>query len=107
MSLTPQHKRGDTWDFSGPLLDAAGEPWNLTGWAVASQLRTPAGALIQGFTCTVLDAPNGVIRVQASATDTAAWPIGRALTDVQLTSPDGAVVSTTTVAFDVVTDVTQ
>ncbi|WP_293373639.1 hypothetical protein [Nevskia sp.] len=106
MSLVPQHKRGTTWDFSGPLLDAVGEPWDLTGWAVASKLRTPDGELIQAFICSVLDAPNGVIRVLAAAADTADWPIGRALTDVQLTSLDGAVVATPTVAVEVVINVT-
>lgn len=107
MSLTPQHKRGDTWDFSGPLLDAAGEPWDLAGWSVASQLRSPAGELIQTFTCSVLDAPNGVIRLDAAAADTSGWPIGRAVFDVQLTHLDGSVVSTATVGIEVIADVTQ
>lgn len=107
MSLTPQHKRGDSWDFSGPLLDAAGEPWDLSGWSVASQLRSPAGELIQTFTCTVLNAPNGVIRIAAPAASTGDWPIGRALIDVQLTHLDGSVVSTSTVAIEVIADVTR
>lgn len=101
------HKRGDTFDLSGPVtVTEAGEPLpDLTGWAGAAQLRTPGDVLVADLQFEWLNAAQGLCRLMAA--DTSAWPIGPAQLDIQLTSPAGAVVSTDTAQLRIVKDVTR
>lgn len=48
-----------------------GATTDITGYTFAAQLRTSAGVLAATFTCTILDAPNGVfsISIPKEATD--------------------------------------
>lgn len=48
-----------------------GATTNITGYAFAAQLRTSTGVLAATFTCTILDAPNGIfsISIPKEATD--------------------------------------
>lgn len=102
-----QHKRGDTFDLSGPVqVTEGGTPVaNFAGWGIACQLRRPDGVLVATLQATWLDTAARLMRLRA--TDTAAWPFGVVEMDVQLTTPAGDVVSTPTEKFEVVREVTR
>lgn len=103
------HKTGDTWRTLGQanIQDlSTGAPANLTGWAIASQLRdSVTGALIQTFDCQLVD-PVAQTFTHAAAS-TAHWPPGLAALDVQFTDPQGQTVSTDTQVIRVLPDVTR
>lgn len=81
-------KRGATLQFDAALTNSDG-PIDLTGWAITSQVRTPAGALIGDVAATVLDQSThrGQYRLHAS---TAAWPPGMYAWDIAYAYSDGA-----------------
>lgn len=100
-------KRGDTFDFSGPVqVTESGTPVaDFTGWTARSQVRSASGVLVSDLTVTWLDRVPGTIRlVDSSTTD---WPIGTVSMDVEFVAPDGTRVSTDTRTINVVGDITQ
>ncbi|MDP2262683.1 MAG: hypothetical protein Q8K24_05940 [Hydrogenophaga sp.] len=104
----PEHKRGDTFSHAGEITVAdAGTPvLDLTGWQGRSQVRSQLNdALIADLEFTWLDATQRLCALRCQ--DTSTWPLGEAEIDIQLTSPDGDVVSTGTTVFAVVKDVTR
>jgi hypothetical protein len=107
-TTNPTHKRGDTFDRSGQItvrLDGA-PVLDLTGWTGRAQVRTATGDdLIAECAFAWLDATQSLCRVTASST--AAWPIGPALVDIELTAPGGAIVSTDTASLMIVRDITR
>lgn len=100
-------KQGDTFDYSGPVqvLDPTGTAVDMTNWTVASQVRFPDARKTVNLVAAWLD--GGFTSVRLQSTDTQSWETGVAEIDVQFTSPGGAVVSTETVRFHVVKDVTR
>lgn len=103
-----KHKRGDTFDLSGSVQATRdGVPVvDFTGWSGRSQVRDGKGELVAELVFAWLDQVAGLVRVRSDgATD--AWPIGPVRTDIQLTSPDGNVVSTETAVIEIVEDVTR
>jgi len=67
-----------------------GQPLNLTGYSVASQMRKSySSSTAYAFTASVYDAANGKVRLQLSSTASSAIPAGRWLYDVEITSPSG------------------
>jgi hypothetical protein len=109
MSYTQhKHKRGDTFDLSGSVaatMDGAAVT-DFTDWTGRCQVRNGAGVLVEELEFTWLDVTAGLVRVR-SAASTDAWPLGPVRTDIQLTSPDGNVVSTDTAVIEVVEDITR
>jgi len=97
-------KAGDTFDYSGPveLVDGAGAPVVMTGWTVASKVRFPDAGRVVELTASWLGSGFTHVRVTSSSTDD--WPPGPADIDIEFTSPAGAVVSTNTMRFSVVED---
>ncbi|MGH8431019.1 MAG: hypothetical protein ACREUF_11520 [Solimonas sp.] len=100
-------KRGDTWEFTGPLDFTPTNPANLTGWTIKSQGRKDDGTLVQEFQVEITDSVNRVIRHYAPATSTMVWPIGQMLIDVECIDPDGRVISTRTTKVQIVVDITR
>ena len=102
-----QHKRGDTFDVSGQIdVTASGAAvTNLTGWTGASQIRSSGGVLIADLTFSWINAAQRTMRLRA--TDTADWMLGKHEIDIQLTSPSGDIVSTSTAQIEIVKDVTR
>ncbi|MHA6262481.1 hypothetical protein ACXYMO_04705 [Arenibacterium sp. CAU 1754] len=101
-------KRGDTFTFSGNVSATVnGVPQSdFTGWTATSQLRQKNGNLVADLSVTWLDASAGLVKVEhAGSTDN--WPLGDIDMDIQFTAPGGEIVSTDTVTFEVVSDVTR
>lgn len=99
-------KAGDTFDYSGEIemVDGAGDPVDMTNWTVASKVRFPDAAETVSITAEWLGGAFTHVRVSHSDTDD--WPAGPADIDIEFTSPGGATVSTETVRFTIVEDLT-
>jgi hypothetical protein len=68
-----------------------GQPLNLTGYTVASQMRKSyKSSTFYNFTASVYDANTGKIRLQLTPQQSEAIPSGRWLYDVEITSPSGS-----------------
>jgi len=68
-----------------------GQPLNLSGYTVASQMRKSySSSTVYAFTASVYDAANGKVRLQLSASNSSAIPAGRWLYDVEITSGAGS-----------------
>jgi hypothetical protein len=68
-----------------------GQPLNLSGYTVASQLRKSySSSTVYAFTASIYDAANGRVRLQLSASNSSAIPAGRWLYDVEITSAAGS-----------------
>jgi len=68
-----------------------GQPLNLSGYTVASQMRKSySSSTVYAFTASVYDAANGKVRLQLSAANSSAIPAGRWLYDVEITSAAGS-----------------
>lgn len=103
------HKRGNTFEVQATYADdATGESIDLTGYTIASQVRSPGGDLVSTMAVTIPDqtipANRGKFSMRVS--DTTAWPIGELLWDVQY-SFDETVISTETITIQVAQDITQ
>ena len=74
--------QGKHWSTIMSLRDSAGAPIDVTGYVFRGQVRpTPPGPLAASFTFTIVDAPNGIVRVELSSADTAALTATRYLYD--------------------------
>jgi hypothetical protein len=79
-------------DYSTIITVAAtnGQPLNLTGYSVASQMRKSySSSTVYNFTTSLYNAAQGKVRLQLSNTQSSAIPAGRWLYDVEITSPSG------------------
>lgn len=81
---------GATYSNIVTVTASNGQPLNLTGYTVASQMRKSyQSSTAYVFTASVYDANNGKIRLQLTDVQSAAIPAGRWLYDVEITSPSG------------------
>jgi len=96
-------KRGQTFAASGPYVPGAGDPADLSGVAIESELqdhsrrRWPLTVVIGEDLLTVT--------ITAEATLTAQWDVGTAAIDLRC-SKDGIVFSTTTVRLVIEPEIT-
>lgn len=106
MAKKIQHKRGDEFGYAGQL--AIGESNDLTGWALASQIRDNDGFLIADLAPQWIDITSGVFAISVETSD---WPLAprhnRAEFDLQMTSPDGKAISTETIFVEIERDATN
>ena len=103
-----QHKRGDTFEFSG-VIDVKHQGQtvpDLTDWLGKSQLRKQSGELIADLMFTWIDATQRVCNIKHSGS-TADWPICVAQMDIEMRSPDNHIVSTQTTEINIAKDVTR
>jgi len=100
-------KRGDTFgeDVIAYADDAMTQPRDLTGVVIACQGKHTTGQKIT-FSIAVIDAANGLFRIEADAATTATWPPG--LYDVDIEFKEGvAVNSTDTFRLNLLEDITN
>lgn len=101
-------KVGDTFHFPlGKMTQVVGgikQPVDLTGMTFLSQVRDLHGAKIADCTIQVIDALQGTIEMLPVATGS--WPLKELFWDIQ-TTRGGIVVSSKTISFKMVRDITQ
>lgn len=97
-------KAGDTFDYSGEvdMVDGAGDPVDMTNWIVGSRVRFPDASRVVDLTAEWIGGGFTHVRLHHSATDD--WPPGPADIDVEFTAPGGTIISTETVRFTVLED---
>ncbi len=79
-------KQGETFEIILALIDKSKdppEPLDLTGYTARGQIRKdPSSNIVAGtFTCSIL--PDGKVKVYMEASQTAAIPAGKKVTDSQ------------------------
>jgi hypothetical protein len=99
-------KRGDTLIMNVAATDDAGNPANLTGWSIRSQLRQ-GDTLIDTLVFTGTDLANGLFSLKNGAAGTSAYPVTTLVCDIEYTDASGVVTSTETFAVVVTADVTR
>ena len=100
-------KRGDTLSLDCQVFEANGvTPTDITAWTIRSQVRTTAGALLTSLTAAITTAADGEYTLTALPADTATWPRAARM-DIEYTDGGGVVLSTETLALDVVRDITR
>ncbi len=106
MKSTAPFKRGDTFSLAC-TWKVSGVPTALTGLVIASQVRTQAGLKLVASLQTV-PADQGLTPglFTLLAGDTANWPIGNLVCDIEITQ-DGIVRSSESFLIPVVDGVTQ
>jgi Flp pilus assembly protein TadG len=80
-------------DYSNIVTVTAsnGQPLNLTGFTVASQMRKSySSSTAYAFTASILSTTLGQVRLQLTSTQSEAIPPGRYLYDVEVTSSTGS-----------------
>ncbi len=105
---TLTHKRGDRFSKRCTWRDDTQTPVAL-GAAPRAQLRNGADELVQELTVTLepqVGATVGVFTLSATAVQTAAWPVGSLLCDIERQAPD-PVESSQTFTVQVTRDVTR
>ena len=104
--MTTQHKRGDTFSWSGELVATINDArqLDLTGWTGSCQIRRANGQLIETLSFVWLDATQSLCKIESA--DTENWPLTLAKIDIQIT--DGAaILSTATTSVNIIEDVTR
>ena len=85
-----------------------GQPLNLTGYTVASQMRKSyQSSQAFNFTASIYDAATGKVRLQLTPDQSRAIPAGRWLYDVEITSPSGTVTRVVEGIVTVNSEITQ
>ena len=88
--------QGSTYNDTVTVSQSNGNPVDLTGYTVSSQLRTEDGVQVATFICTVATPASGVIARELTAEATAALTptkklIPKHVWGVELTTPSGDV----------------
>lgn len=82
-------QQGITTGYAWPIVDAAGQPADLTGWTAACQVRereAPTATLLATLTATI-EASTVIVRWTAEESLAWTWRLG--WSDVLLIDPDG------------------
>jgi hypothetical protein len=98
--------RGDDFYVDLTLTDEAGDPWDLTGWTAASQIRPSAESdqVLASFTATI---EANVIGLHLPHDQAQALTPGASRWDVQITDPTDRVLTLVAGAVTVTADVTR
>lgn len=82
-------KRGSTFRLAFRVKDPVGVDIDVATWTIRSTLRTLSGKTIQDLTVATVLAETGLVELTATATETALWPKGKAVFDIQLLDNNG------------------
>lgn len=96
-------KRGQTFVASGPYVPGAGDPVNLAGVTIESEVMD--FSRVRHPLAVTIGQDNLTVTLRAEASDTAEWTVGTAAIDLRCVK-DGIVFSTTTVRFVVDQEIT-
>lgn len=113
MTVTLQHKRGDTFSNALTYSNEFGAI-NLTGYTITAKLKTADYATtIHTFTPTITSATDGEFSLGASAAATNAWAIPDGATsvsyviDLRFEDPVGGFATTKTFNVELIREVTD
>jgi hypothetical protein len=98
------HKRGDTLEWVVTLTQNS-VAVDITDWTIRSQIRQDT-TLVYEFLVTKTNAGSGVFSLSATAAQTATWPLGSLLIDIEFIDPTGFVISSQTFTMQLVRDIT-
>lgn len=96
-------KRGDTFQLELSVSNN-GEAVNLTGWTIASQVRSKS-KLISTLAVEYTDRVLGIYRLRDN--NTSDWPLGMLVCDIKYTTDDGQIVHSETFEIEVQRGITQ
>lgn len=100
-----QVKIGDTFAFLTTLVGV--NSGDLAGYAPSCQIRGPSGSLMSQVACAWVDA-SVALELQLLVNDTSDWRPGPAFIDIKFVrASDGFTLSTLTISFIIIRDVTQ
>ena len=101
-------KRGDTLQLGCTYKGRDGVAQSLAGHDVRCQIRDASSTLLATLTVNLADQTvnPGEFALFASASDTALWPVGRYVMDIQIAN-GAVVISTETVTLKVLQDITH
>lgn len=99
-----EFKRGDALSLDVTRVDASGNPVNLTGQTITSQVK--ATGFSANLTVTIVNAVLGQFRLSATAAATALWPVARLSSDVKYDAGGGVVARSKTFTLKVVQEIT-
>lgn len=105
MAQTIEHKRGDTFNWTGWIGPATSKE-SLLGMSFAAQMRDRSGALIYAFVV-VVDTVANTFALTAAPAVTETWAPGDYVCDIQMSDSTGTVRSTPTFGITIVADITQ
>lgn len=97
-------KRGTSFGANVSYTPSEGQPADLSGFAISSEVRTPAGSLVATLAVTM--APDAMGFHVAAPEGTATWPLGKLAWDLRF-ERDGAVAFSETVGLELTREVTQ
>lgn len=104
--MATEHTRGDSFMYSGvfPVLDRDKKQVSLLGWTGKCEAVLGSSAPIN-LNFSWIDASIGLFRLEVK--NTTSWALGKYDFDIELTSLDGFVISSSIGSFTVVKDITQ
>lgn len=101
-------KRGDTWAPDIANVDENDVAQPITGWTIASHIRTADGKLVAALqVANRVDAAGTFTLTVPSTTPETSWPTGQLLWDIRYTDTSGRVSSTETMALVTEANITQ
>ena len=102
----PAYVRGDTIPAFTLTVQQGDPPQNVTPTSARAQLRTAMGKLLHEFAMSI--DPDGKVRMGAvQPEDSARFPLGKHYYDVEVTLPDGRVLTYLRGTMKIVADVTR
>ncbi|WP_244832332.1 hypothetical protein [Caballeronia sp. TF1N1] len=100
-------KQGADFDFVGQLTNDK-VPYPLAGVTLSADCRSAVYfEFEQHMEITIVDLATALVRIRAVGADTKKWHDGLHLIDVRAVKPDGKVLVSNTVPFEVLQTVTQ
>lgn len=97
-------KRGDSFVFTNnQLIGDDGNPLDLNGWGIRSQIRNKSLVLVEELIVVVSQFDYSIT---ADPLMSSSWPVGDLMWDIEYTTPDGVVFSSDTIIVKIIQDIT-
>lgn len=84
LTIDEEFKRGDTFRIPFRVSKADDTAQDITNWTITAKLKKLNSNLIQELTVTKSGDASGIGEISATASETALWPKGKAVLDVQV-----------------------
>ena len=88
-------------------MNESGIAADITTWTIGCEVDQSDGTLVLAMTVTKTDPTNGIFSLTATALQTASFPVGDLLVDVQILDDSSITVSSETFNLTMVQDITS